>query len=115
MKIVKKENSEKIINSDTSFIFEYSKLLKDKDLDFCINTIKGRYPEMGYCSNLKCKELAYILKGTGKINKKDNSIEFKQGDLILIDKKEVYFWEGDCQIIMVCNPAWYKEQCRILD
>ena len=34
---------------------------------------------------------------------------------ILIDKEEVYFWEGNCKIIMICNPAWYKEQCRLLD
>lgn len=33
----------------------------------------------------------------------------KQGDVILIDKEEIYFWEGNCKIIMICTPAWYKE------
>lgn len=115
MKIVKEEESEKIINSDTSYLKEYSKKLNDKDLDFCINTISGRYPEKGYAENLKCKEICYILEGNGSINKKDEKIEFKKGDVILIDKEEIYFWEGNCKIIMVCNPAWYKEQCKILD
>lgn len=115
MKFVKKEEAQKVINSDTSYLLEYSKKLDDKDMDFCINTIQGRYPEKGYCSNLKCKEIAYILEGNGTIHKKDNQIDFKQGDVILIDKEEVYFWEGDCQIIMVCSPAWYKEQCQLLD
>ena len=48
MKFVKKEEAEKLINSDTSYILEYSKKLNDKDMDLCINTIQGRYPEKGY-------------------------------------------------------------------
>lgn len=115
MKFVKKEEAEIIVNSNTSHLIEYSKRLNDKEMDLCINTIKGRYPETGYCSNLKCKEMCYILAGNGTINKKDESINFKQGDVILIGKEEVYFWEGNCQIIMVCNPAWFKEQCKLLD
>lgn len=115
MKFVKNEDSEKIINSHTSYLKEYSKKLNDKDLDFCINTISGRYPEKGYVENLKCKEICYILEGTGSINKKDEKINFKQGDVILIDKEEIYFWEGNCKIIMICTPAWYKEQCKLID
>lgn len=115
MKFIKKQDSEKVVNSNTSCLLEYSKKINDKDLDFCINTINGRYPEKGYCSNLKCKEICYILEGTGTIDKKDEKIEFKQGDVILIEKEDVYFWEGNCKIIMVCSPAWYKEQCRLLD
>ncbi len=105
MKIVKKEEAEKVTNSTTSQLLEYSKKLQDKDVDFCINTIQGRYPKQGYCTNLKCKEICYILEGTGTIHKKNETIEFFKGDVILIDKEEIYFWEGDCQIIMICNPA----------
>lgn len=42
-------------------------------------------------------------------------IDFKQGDVIFIDKKETYFWDGVCKIIMICTPAWYKEQCKLFD
>ncbi len=115
MKIVKKEEAKKVINSDTSQLLEYSLKLQDKDLDFCINTIQGRYPQKGYCTNLKCKEICYILEGKGVIHKRNEEIQFDKGDVILIDKEEIYFWEGDCQIIMICNPAWYKEQCRLID
>lgn len=45
MKIVKKNNVKDIKNSDTSKLLEYSIDLNDKDIDFCINTISGRYPE----------------------------------------------------------------------
>jgi len=114
MKFVKREEAEEIVNGKTSCLLEYSKKLGDKDLDFCINTISGRYPKAGYCSNLQCKEMAYILEETGAIHKKDKTVNFKQGDVILIEKEEVYFWEGNCRIIMVCSPAWYKEQCKII-
>ena len=114
MKFVRREEAEEIVNSSTSCLLEYSKKLGDEDLDFCINTICGRYPEAGDCSNLQCKEIAYILEGTGTIHKKDETMNFKQGDVILIEKKELYFWEGNCRIIMVCNPAWNKEQCKII-
>ncbi len=72
----------------------------------------GRYPESGYCSNQECKEIAYILEGIGSINKEKESLTFKAGDVILIDRKEIYYWEGNCKIVMICTPAWYKEQCK---
>lgn len=115
MKIVKKNNAEKFINSDTSGLLEYSVELNDKDIDLCINTINGRYPEKGFCTNEKCKELCYILEGSGTFNKKNEAIPFEKGDVLLIDKEEIYYWNGDCKIIMVCTPAWYKEQCKLLD
>ena len=115
MKIVKKNNAEEIINSNTSKLLEYSIELNDKDIDFCINTINGRYPNKGYCTNEKCKEICYILEGMGTLNKKAEKLNFESGDVILIDKEEVYYWEGNCKIVMVCTPAWYKEQCKLID
>ena len=115
MKIVKTDDAETIVNSDTSSLLEYSLKLKEKNIDFCINTITGRYPEKGYCTNQVCQELCYILDGSGTINKKDEIVSFQKGDVIFIDKNEVYFWNGDCKIIMVCTPAWYKEQCKLID
>lgn len=115
MKIVKFSTAQTIKNSDASKLLEYSIALNDKDIDFCINTISGRYPQKGYCSNEKCKELCYILEGNGKINKEDETISFEKGDVILIDKEEIYYWSGNCKIIMICTPAWYKEQCKLLD
>lgn len=115
MKIVKKEVAKTIKNSETSKLLEYSIELKEKDIDFCINRISGRYPEKGYCMNEKCKEICYILEGKGSINKKDESIEFNKGDVILINKGEIYYWDGNCKIIMVCTPAWYKKQCKLID
>lgn len=115
MKIVKKEQAEILKNSDTSSLLEYSTFLNESAMDFCINTITGRYPEKGYCTNEECKELCYVLEGEGSINKKDETINFKQGDVLFIDSKEIYYWNGNCKMIMICSPAWYKEQCKLLN
>lgn len=115
MKKVSIEQAKILKNSDTSSLLKYSIQLRDKDIDLCINTITGRYPEKGYCSNEACKEICYILEGTGSINKRDEVIYFKQGDVILIDKNEIYYWNGNCKIIMICTPSWYKEQCKLFD
>lgn len=55
MKIVKQEQAKKFKYADTSSVLEYSIDLNEKNLDFCINEINGRYPEKGYCSNLECE------------------------------------------------------------
>ena len=75
MKIVKIEQAQMLKNSDTSKLLEYSIELNDKEIDFCINTINGRYPEKGYCTNKECKEICYILEGNGKINKQNEKMQ----------------------------------------
>ena len=80
MKIVKSNDAQIIKNSDTSKLLEYSMNLNDKDIDFCINTINGRYPEKGYCANEKCKEICYILDGKGTLNKKFHIVIYKRNE-----------------------------------
>lgn len=115
MKLVSKDNAVIFKNSNTSQLLEYSLALGRNDIDFCINIITGRYPETGFCTNEECNELCYILEGEGSINLKDKIVNFNQGDLIYIDKKDIYYWNGKCKIIMICTPAWYKEQCKLFN
>lgn len=113
MKLVKKEQAKLFDYANTSSVLEYSIDLNEKNLDFCINSINGRYPESGYCSNLECEELCHILKGSGTIFKRDNKLDFKAGDIIFINKKDIYYWEGNFKVAIVCTPAWSKEQCKL--
>lgn len=114
MKIIKEENAENFQYADTSSVLEYSIALNEKNMDFCINTITGRYPMEGYCSNLEVEELCYILEGRGTIFKYGSEpIEFKKGDIIFINKKDIYYWEGNFKLAIVCTPAWSKEQCKL--
>ena len=72
--------------------------------------LSGRFPDEGYCVNEECKELIYVIEGNGTLNKKDEKIEFSKGDIVLIDKGELYYWDAHCTIAMPCTPAWYPEQ-----
>ena len=116
MKIVTEKQAKKFKYANTSSVLDYSMDLNEKNLDFCINTITGRYPEKGYCSNLECEEICYILNGSGEIHKKDDkTIQFSKGDIIFINKKDIYYWNGNFEIAIVCTPAWSKEQCKLID
>ena len=110
MKIVYKNQTEKFKNSDACTAIEYP--LGDKDINGAIIELSGRYPEKGRVVNLKCKEMAYIIKGSGKVVVEDKETKFQEGDLILIEAGEKFFWEGNSIIFMPCTPAWNKEQYK---
>lgn len=113
MKLVRFEDTVKFENSENCKGVEYP--LYDKDINCSTAVITGRYPEKGYCVNEECKELIYVLEGTGSLNKQDEVINFKKDDVILIDKGEVYYWEGNFKIVMPCTPAWYPEQHNVIE
>jgi len=114
MKIVKFGEAQKFSNSDKCIGYEYE--LNDKDINCATAIISGRYPDSGYCYNENCKELIYVIQGTGIIKIKDKeSISFKEKDVILINKGEIYYWSGDFMIVMPCIPAWYPEQHKFID
>lgn len=113
MKIIRLEETEKHNNSDKCEVLEYR--FGDKDIDCGTAIISGRYPDSGYCMNEKCKELIYVLEGTGTLHKKNETIEFCRGDAILIDKGEAYYWDAHCTVLMPCTPAWYPEQHKLIE
>lgn len=72
--------------------------------------LKGRYPESGMAINNECDEVVYVKSGKGKLISKDAVIDFMAEDSICIEKGEVYAWEGDCELIIYCSPAFTAEQ-----
>ena len=58
--------------------------------------------------------MIYIIEGHGEIHKENETITFKQGDAILIDKGEKYFWIANCKVAMSCSPAWTPHQHKIV-
>lgn len=113
MKIVKEQDAIKFSNSDKCIGIEYP--LNDSDINFSIATINGRYPDNGYCVNVDCKELIYVFEGSGTLNKKEEIISFEKGDVILIEKGEIFFWDANCKIAMPCTPAWNPDQHKFLE
>lgn len=87
----------------------------DKDIDLGIATIQGRYPDEGYGVNLVSKELIYVIEGKGTLNFENEKIEFSEGDSILIEPNEKYYYDTDyCKISMSCTPAWSIEQHKLV-
>jgi mannose-6-phosphate isomerase-like protein (cupin superfamily) len=110
MKIVHKKQTKQVQNSKNCIAVEYP--LGDIDINGTIIELSGREPDSGRAMNMKCKELAYVINGTGKVVIDDKVINLKQGDLVLIEPEEEFFWEGNMTIFMPCTPAWRPDQYR---
>jgi mannose-6-phosphate isomerase class I len=114
MKVIKYNNALKGKNSEKCKTLEYS--FMDKDIDLGIATISGRYPDKGYGVNLISKELIYVLEGSGTLNFENEKIEFSEGDSILIEPNEKYYYDTKyCKISMSCTPAWSMEQHKLVE
>lgn len=110
MKIVRKKQAKKVKNSKHCWVFEYP--LGDKDINGAFVKLTGREPDEGRVVNLKCKELAYIIEGSGRIEIEGKEIKLKAGDMVLIEPGEKFFWEGKMTMFLSCAPAWYLEQYK---
>lgn len=113
MKKISLNKTYKVENASNCVMNEYD--FRDKDIDFCVGFVKGRYPEKDFCVNEGGKELVYVLRGSGELVFENKIIKFKQGDAILIDKGGKYYWGGctDCDISISCAPAWSPEQHKL--
>lgn len=110
MKLIKKSQTKKFKNSSVCIATEYP--MGDKDINGALIELKGRYPDKGRVVNLKCKEMAYIIKGSGKLVVEGKEIKLRTGDLVLINPGEKYFWEGKMIMFVPCTPAWYLGQYK---
>ena len=99
---------------------EYSGMdypMTDVDINVAVIKINGRSPKAGYQTNTACKELLYIMSGSGilEVKGKEKKIKFKSGDVILLDKNECYAFEGEFEALVPCTPAWTSEQHKYVD
>ena len=61
------------------------------------------------------KELIYVIEGSGTLNFENEKIEFSEGDSILIEPNEKYYYDTKyCKISMSCSPAWSIEQHKLV-
>lgn len=113
MKVVRQRQSSKHQNNEFCTAVEYP--TGDKDISVALIELKGRYPSKGIVLNEKCKELAYVVKGSGKLVVENEEISLGEGDLVSIDPGEKYFWDGNMTLLMPCTPAWYPEQHKEIE
>ena len=113
MRKIASEQTQEYKNSDLCIAKEYD--FKDKDIDISTAKISGRYPENGYCVNTEVKEMIFVLAGGGeRLYTEKEIVTFKQGDAILIEKNEKYFWDAKAEVVMACSPTWTPEQHKMV-
>ncbi|HSW86195.1 MAG TPA: effector binding domain-containing protein [Rhabdochlamydiaceae bacterium] len=108
MEYVKKQDAIKHENSPNCIVYEYP--MANSDMNIAVAEITHRYPDQGYSINHKCTEMAYVLKGSGKLVTETQAINLSVGDAVLIPQDEKYYWEGNLTVVLPCAPAWYPEQ-----
>ena len=114
MEFIKKESAE-FYSGDGYSGLDYPSL--DKDINFAVIKINSRRQKKGFQVNTNCKELLYIINGNGTMYMKDSEekIDFKQGDVIVINKNEYYAFNGNFEAATPCTPAWTSEQHKYVD
>jgi mannose-6-phosphate isomerase-like protein (cupin superfamily) len=108
VKIVRKQETVPHQNNEVCEAFAFP--TNDKDISVALIELTGRYPTKGTVLNEKCKELAYVIKGSGKLVVENKEVLVEEGDLVSIDPGEKYFWDGNLTLLVLCVPAWYPEQ-----
>lgn len=108
MTIVRKNKARKFKNSPVCTAIEYP--LHDKDISGAVIELRGRYPESGKVVNIKCKELAYVIDGSGEVGINNKVTKIAQGDVILIKQGERFYWKGNLTMFMPCVPAFDHKQ-----
>jgi mannose-6-phosphate isomerase-like protein (cupin superfamily) len=108
MKIAYKNQTSKFENNKDCSVTNYP--LGNKDIDGCIIELDGRYPSVGRVFNEKCKELFFIINGSGKLIIENKEIILNKEDLILVEAGEKYYWKGKMKMFVSCKPSWYPEQ-----
>lgn len=109
MKLVPQLDAQEHANAPTCKVFEYE--MGDTNINGAVAVINGRYPEAGFAVNRECKELVFVIHGSGKLATREAHQELFEGDMALIDKNEEYYFEGKQLVVhLACTPAWTPEQ-----
>ena len=113
MKIIRKKETQVFKNSGACTAIEYP--MDDKDINGAVIELNGRYPDKGFAVNEISKEMAYVIEGSGKVVVENKEFVVENGDLVLINPNEQFYWEGKMTIFMPCAPAWSPDQYKILE
>ncbi len=112
--IYKSFSETELFQGETNKTYEYN--IEDKDINYCIVDVDGRFPKEKWAVNHKCKQMAHVLDGDGVLVVHGvGAVKLKKDDVVLIDVEEKYYWEGKMRLGIPCTPAWYPEQHEDVD
>ena len=112
MKYVSKNQTTIHKNSESCIATEYP--LGDADIDFATVELMGRYPDKGRVMNQMSKEVCLILKGSGKVVIEGKETPLNEGDVVMMEPGEKYFWEGNFRIFMATAPKFDPNRHKII-
>jgi mannose-6-phosphate isomerase-like protein (cupin superfamily) len=111
MKVVPAGKTKSFRNSKTCWGEAFS--FGDSELDIALVTVDGRYPQTGQVTNDVCREIAYVVSGSGSVGVDDTVHKLAAGDAVMLMPGERFWWEGRMlKMLMPCAPAFYPEQHR---
>jgi mannose-6-phosphate isomerase-like protein (cupin superfamily) len=113
MKLTRKNQTQTHVNGPACSVVEYP--MDDARINVAIVHLTGRYPDAGAAMNLACAELAYVAAGSGTVTVDEKETAFAEGDAVLIEPNEKFFWDGTMTLIMPCAPAWEPGQYRAVE
>jgi mannose-6-phosphate isomerase-like protein (cupin superfamily) len=108
MEIIKAEDSHTIESAKSCIATEYP--TTSEDINIARVKILGRFPESGVMWNTAVEEIVYVESGDGRVVIDAVETEIKTGDVVLYQKGEKVFWEGEMILLIACTPAWKQEQ-----
>ena len=111
MEYIKKDQSE-IFNVGNLIAHEYP--TKNPNINCALVELKGRHPQEGWIMNEQCTELVFFVRGSAVLTTEKESINFGEGDMVILQPQEKYFWVGDCTLFTPSTPAWTPEQTKIV-
>ena len=112
MKILSGNDCKYYKKSDTCEVYEYAGMGSESDV--AIAKISGKYPSEGYCVNVSCREVVYIIDGDGVMFEGTKEHKFKKGDVIVINSGEKFRWDANCIASISCVPSRSPDQYRIV-
>lgn len=114
MTIIQSSQAKKIQATPTTAIWEF--IMEDKTISGAITQINSRYPEAGFAVNEVCKEIAFVLSGSGYIIIPTTKRLIGVGDLVFLDKGESFAWEtkGALTLFMATTPKFDPKQHKIV-
>lgn len=108
MEHITKENAPKHEVTPHCTVYEYP--MENLAMNIGVAEITHRYPDQGFAVNHECTEMAYVVKGSGKLVTETKTVLLSAGDVVLIPAGEKYYWEGNLTLVLPATPAWHPEQ-----
>lgn len=89
--------------------FEYP--TSSEHMNMALIRINGRHPAEGFISNTASDSLVQVIQGRGVLDMEDGAVlPIANGDQIHLAVGDVYYFEGNMELIYAATPKWTPEQ-----